>query len=178
MVSFIDDQQIPTSLRGLLRTLWRLRQITHTSHNQCAFGKGIRRILMQFHRFTMSFIHHAESQIELAQHFHEPLMHQGFWHQNQNALGTSGAVEGDAELVQLRWFFPGQLHPPIKPADADVPSLHEQSPVDVESAPHGHRQSLALAMPAFEPADTMLPVVIHRPRPRPPDPPASVLPAC
>lgn len=84
VVGFIDNQQIPFGIAQVFQTLLvTAGEVQRTDHQLFGFER-VKRIVL---RFGVAFVvKQGETQIETAQHFDQPLMLQGFWHNNQHAF--------------------------------------------------------------------------------------------
>ena len=89
MMRLIHDEHIPTCryrLRGAARI--RAKEI-NTGQDELIIQKWIRARLTGFDGGATFFIKNIQPDVEAPQHFHEPLMHERFGHQHQNAIGPS-----------------------------------------------------------------------------------------
>ena len=88
MVRFINDHQIPFGFAQVFQALLAAaHEIQRTDHQLFGFER-VNRVVLRFG--VALIVKQREAQVKAAQHFHQPLVLQGFRDDDQNAFGGAG----------------------------------------------------------------------------------------
>ena len=107
MVGFIDDEQVPTRLTGLIGALGIRGEEVEGADHELAVEKGIRAGGVE--REAALLVENTEGHLEPAEHFHEPLVEQRGRKENEDARGATGEVQALEDETGLDGFSKAHL---------------------------------------------------------------------
>ena len=105
VVGFIDDEEVPACFDGLLQTDRGVRQERCGAEDELVIQEGIGVRLVLVDGLATGFVEEIDPEVEFSKEFHEPLVHQGFRHQDENPLCPTTEKELVENEAGLNGFY-------------------------------------------------------------------------
>ena len=104
MVSFVDNQEIPLGIEHLSITVGRGGQIIETDADDLTVEKGIGVGVGSFDGLAAFLIEQTGDEVEPAEQFDKPLVHQGLGKYDQGPFGPTGKMQAVQNETGLDGF--------------------------------------------------------------------------